>query len=490
MFRRDYLRLMVPMTLVIVAGLAGPALGLEARWAAVVVVATGVVAALWVMGLLLGRGRRIRRVYELAQRLLAESRTAAQADTATGPLAESVDESPDELSLLRTQLIQLGARLVGQVKDAAKKSRNLEALIDGLDEPVFATGKNDAVLLCNRRAEELIAAGGLKPGSLIGRNVRELFTRHELLQMHESAKNGQTVRGQLPLVTPEGVRIFQVSAAPLPAAWGDGVFGAVLALRDVTELANAVQMQTDFVANASHELRTPVTAIRGATETLLDGAIEDPEMAPRLLAMINDHAQRLQDLIRDLMDLSRLESPDLPLRPEPIDLAGFQAKLAPVFDQAVRQRKLAITFELDPALEGFETDAKLLQLIVRNLIDNATKYAFEETTIRVQATLVEPDAQGRRVARFAVSDRGVGIPLDQQERVFERFYQVDAARTGSPSQRGTGLGLAIVKHASRVLAGTVGLESIWQRGTTVWLQIPDLGGAAGGPATREPPSAS
>jgi len=127
---------------------------------------------------------------------------------------------------------------------------------------------------------------------------------------------------------------------------------------------------------------------------------------------------------------------------------------------------------------------------VRNLIDNATKYAFEETTIRVQATLVEPDAQGRRVARFAVSDRGVGIPLDQQERVFERFYQVDAARTGSPSQRGTGLGLAIVKHASRVLAGAVGLESIWQRGTTVWLQIPDLGGAAGGPATREPPSAS
>ena len=304
--------------------------------------------------------------------------------------------------------------------------------------------------------------------------------------MHSAARRGEVRRSRVPLVTPLGRRVYQVSASPVPLAWGEGVFGAVMLLRDVTELDHAVQIKSEFVANASHELRTPVAAIRGAAETLELAVRDDVVMAQRVARMIVAHAGRLEELLRDLLDLTRLESPDVPLRIEPVDLGEIERSLRMLFEGVCAERNLKLVFEIDEDLVGamgLKTDRKLLMLIARNLVENATKFAHEDTEVRIAVTMVEaemPSARGvphggawgatRGVIRWEVSDRGIGIPLGQQDRVFERFYQADAARTGS-AKRGTGLGLAIVKHAAKALGGRVGLKSVWGQGTTVWAEI-------------------
>lgn len=465
------------------AGLAGGAGGagvmqglvgvsLDSRSHAGLVVALGLGCVIAVVAMAWDQSRRVKAVTRAARRLLPADGSggggggSVEGDGDLRPLGPLAD---DGLDGLRETITQLGSRMSRQVKETAKKSRNLEALIDGLDEPVLATDNADRVMLCNRAAEQLLDMG---QGQLLGRGVRELFTRREIVRMHEQARAGRIERGQVPVVTPAGPRVFQVSAAPVPAAWGEGVFGSVIVLRDVTELASAVQVRTDFVANASHELRTPVANIRAAVETLRDGAADDPGMRDKLLRVIGTHAQRLEELVRDLMDLSRLESPDLPVRMEPVDMEEIAATLAGHFEEALRARRLSLAIDLDPGLTGLRTDRQLLLLILRNLIDNSTKFAFEGTAVRVTGRANGPAGEGGRTeARFTVADQGIGIPLSQQERVFERFYQVDPARTGV-TKRGTGLGLSIVKHAAKALGGRVTLNSVWGQGTTVMAEVP------------------
>lgn len=445
---------------------------------------------------------------------------------ALGSGEHEVPDAPEFAGLSGT-LAEIAKRLNVQVKEVAKKSRNLEALIDAMDEPLFATDSAERILLCNRSAEAIFDTSGGRDGgdlegrdgagTLRGRSIKDLFTQIELLEMHAAARAGQTRRGRVRVTTPLGIRTFQVSALPVPAAWGEGVFGAMMVLRDVTELDQAVQVKTDFVANASHELRTPVAAIRGAAETLGEAMDDDPKMAKKLSTMIQSHAVRLEELLRDLLDLSRLESPEVPVAQDVISLDEARRVLVSMFEPICTQRDLELSFEFERELHGFKTDRRLLMLILRNLIENATKFAFEHSTVRIVGSVQELEidplslrgaarvkrtgangaaseaaGSGRRVsgvARFEVIDRGVGIPLQHQERVFERFYQVDPARTGTGGavastpggsaaggsalvRRGTGLGLAIVKHAAKRLGGRVGVSSVWGQGTTVWAEIP------------------
>jgi len=406
------------------------------------------------------------------EKVVAMARAVSKGERVDGAAAPG-----DEDSEVERLLAQASIRATNQSKEAAKKSRNLEALIDALDEPVLATDNSDAVLLCNRAAEVFLGAGA---GELTGRPIGELFTQAELLEMHAGARGGTVRRGRVKVTTETGVRVFQVSASPVPAAWGEGIFGAVLVLRDVTELDQAAAVKTDFVANASHELRTPVAAIKGAAETLANCLSDDPRSAERFVRMIQGHATRLEEMLRDLLDLSKLESTEEHVHHEEVDLTAIQHSLYSLFGDDCTRRSLTLRFEFSDDLMGMRSDSKLLMLALRNLIENATKFAYEGTTILVTGALTEVgdapvDRDGvnhARVVRFEVIDQGIGIPLSHQDRVFERYYQVDSARTGSGVKRGTGLGLAIVKHAVRSLGGQIGLTSVWREGTTVWFEVP------------------
>ncbi len=482
------LDVLVPVILVGSTGILCIGVGLQPA-IALPCVLISVLLACWLVRIAWSRRARSIELLRLDAASTITSELPARVET-TLDRASDPDDMPRDLRPLAVALSELREHTRAQSKETAKKTRNLEALIDALDEPLLATDDKDCVLLCSRSAEAILDNRITGRTGVLGRPIHELFTSEEILRMHSAAKSGQTLRGRVRVVTPLGTRAFQVSASPVPAAWGAGVFGAVLTLRDVTELDQAVQVKTDFVANASHELRTPVAAIRSAAETL-ETAADDPVMSARLRTMIISHAERLEEMLRDLLDLSRLESPDVPLKIEAISLTEIQRILGALSDMACAERGLTLSFEFDEELRGLHTDRKLLMLILRNLVENATKFAHEGTTIRVVGQVIEEETTPGRasepgtpslngVVRFDVIDKGVGIPLAQQERVFERYYQVDAARTGTGSggsgstgwKRGTGLGLAIVKHAAKALGGRVGITSVWGQGTTVWVEFP------------------
>lgn len=343
--------------------------------------------------------------------------------------------------------------------------------IEALDAPLLGTDAAGMIDLANSAARRWLGVG-----NPVGARLEDLLPHAEVLDLHQRAAGGTPERARV-RVGRDGVpRVFDVAASPGP---GGRVF---VLLRDVTDLAQALQLKTDFVANASHELRTPLASIRGAVETL--GALDDqPELRARMTRMIEENAARLEDLVNDLLDLSRLESPEAAVRLAPVDLIETISEVEVMFRPALSAKRLNLRVEIPDPLRRVETDRHLITLALRNLIDNAIKFTRDGTTIRVSAIEMPGPRPG---VRLEVADQGVGIPMEQQSRIFERFYQLDGARTGSSVHRGTGLGLAIVKHAVRLLRGGVGVRSAWQQGATVWFELPDcvLTGHAS-PAERE-----
>ncbi len=361
---------------------------------------------------------------------------------------------------------------------AQSTAQSLRSILDAVDEPILATDPQGRILICNAAAHQLL---GLRADRLDNRPVEEAFTQPDLLSVIQSARTGTSVREEIRVPRPDGPRIWSTSAIPYgePTA---GQRAIVLTVQDVTQQSLTLQVKTDFVANASHELRTPIAAIRMAVETLESLGPDDQAMHARLMSMIASHTHRLEELIRDLLDLSRLESSDELSQAEPVPASTLAAALAPMFEGVCRDRRLTLYFDFSPELEQLSSDRNLLLLILSNLIDNACKFAFEGTEVRITGQRAERPAS----VRFEVTDQGVGIPIAQQQRVFERFFQVDEARTGK--KRGTGLGLSIVKHAVRRLGGTIKVHSVWQRGTTMTVELPECLPASTQPLTT--PSAS
>ncbi len=469
-----------------VAGLvAGMAFGLE-RAMLVSVAALCAAAAMWVLirALVLRRAEALGGLDQVVRE--AWIRLSGREDPDAGD-----KEEDDAISRSATSLARLGASTRRRIDELARDRDNLQAVLNASQSPITVTNSAGVVILANRAAEVFFERPAAQ---LVGRPIEELFTQAELIGQHAAAQKGQVRVGQVRLPRADGIRVFQVHTAPVTLAFGvvseqgglrapeTGVF---ISLRDVTELATAVQLKTDFVANASHELRTPLSSIRAAVETLADGAWDDAPMRTRLAQMIATNVDRLEDIVRDLLDLSRLESPDVQPQVGEVRVAEIGGALQEIFEGVCTERRLRLEFEAAPGLERLHTDGKLLLLILKNLVDNATKFAYEGTAVRVSGEIVAIEAgrRGRDGVRFVVSDRGVGIPIGLQSRVFERFYQVDPARTGSAQRRGTGLGLAIVKHAVKVLGGTIGVESVWKQGTTITVELPGCVANADTPPT-------
>ena len=422
--------------------------------------------------------------------------TSKKQQTPTSPKHQQAITSDRDLANLRHAAESAASRTDLAFRQLTKHARNLEAVLTAIDEPLIATDNNNRVLFCNPSAETLL--GQAESRQLVGSPLEELFTQESLLASHNAARAGELRRSRVELTTALGKRVFQVSTAPVPAAWGTGIFGALLLLRDVTELDAAVRMKTDFVANASHELRTPVAAIRAAAETLEQAVLDDPTTSTRLATMIQSHAAHLQEMIRDLLDLSKLESDHAQLRIRKLNLTSILERLTTTFADICTAKNLTIEINADDDADDAFTDPDLVALILRNYIENAARFAYPQTTITLNASLVEIEWPDEDITnsndntnspeqdqlpltatlRLEVIDRGIGIPLQHQHRVFERYFQVEPARSsnidtpGGKLRRGTGLGLAIVKHAAKSLNGSVGVQSVWKQQTTFWAEIP------------------
>ncbi|MGP4062554.1 two-component system histidine kinase PnpS [Halobacillus sp. H74] len=255
---------------------------------------------------------------------------------------------------------------------------------------------------------------------------------------------------------------LEVTGAPIFSEEGKWK-GVVLVFHDISELKQLEQTRKDFVANVSHELKTPITSIRGFSETLLDGAMKDEKMLDQFLQIILKESGRLQSLIKDLLELSKLEREDFLLNVEQIDIQSLLRDLLPIVKQHADHKNVDLYMDIEGSTV-IQGDSSRLKQVFMNLLANAINYTSDHG--EVSLTFEESENH----IMVSITDNGVGIPEEEISRIFERFYRVDKAR--SRNSGGTGLGLAIVKHIVEAHQGTIHVESVLERGTTFHIEIP------------------
>jgi two-component system phosphate regulon sensor histidine kinase PhoR len=389
---------------------------------------------------------------------------AAARRMADGDFARSVPVSgSDEIAALGMALNRTAVSLRDKIERLDDEQGKVRTILDGMIEGVVALDDRGRILLLNPAARSMF---GVEDGEE-GRPFLEVIRQKGLLDLVEEVRaSGAPARHELELGPPVN-RVVAARGAPL--GLGPGSPGVLLVLHDVTELRRLERVRSEFVANVSHELRTPLTCIKGYLETLLDGALDDRAHARRFLEVAGTHAERLDRLIDDLLELSNIESGRVTLAPMRLDLGDVVTSVAAMFERQVAQKNQRLERSVPLGFAVRADRDRLVQILV-NLVDNAVKFTPDGGLIRVEAG---PGATGRVEVR--VCDTGIGIPSTDLPRITERFYRVD--RTRSREIGGTGLGLAIVKHLVQAHGGELRVESELGHGTTVSFTVPAAEGA-------------
>lgn len=343
--------------------------------------------------------------------------------------------------------------------------QQLQAVLSGMSEGVLAVDSRQRLLFANPAARGLFQLGD----DAVGRLVAELIRNPQIQRSLDDAlaggppKRSEVTKAGADFLTARQDRVLSLQATPLA---GDPPAGAVLVFHDVTDLRRLERMRQDFVANASHELKTPLASIKVNAETLLDWGLKDDSVNVMLLQQIDQQVDRLAALVQDMLSLARLESGQETFRHEPLEIGP--ALLECASRHAVRAGSQGLEFEVDLARIPDDVlvriaDEAVVQ-ILDNLIDNALKYTPAGGKVRVSGRLADDQVL------VEVVDSGSGIPREDLPRVFERFYRVDKAR--SRSIGGTGLGLSIVKNLVQSVGGQVSVESHLGRGSTFLVRLP------------------
>jgi two-component system, OmpR family, phosphate regulon sensor histidine kinase PhoR len=365
----------------------------------------------------------------------------------------------DEFGILARSFERMSSELDSRETLLRESVQRQTTVLGGMVEGVIAVDNEHHVLFANVAAGDKLE---FEPTRVEGLPLLEVVRSHELREIVQQAlESSQTVRGEIAWQARRKQLMLDVQATPLA---GSPTPGVVLVLHDVTELKRLEGLRQQFVANVSHELKTPLSSIKAYTETLLNGALEDPQHARHFLNRIDDQATRLHELILDLLSLARIESGQAAM--EITNLPIKQVVEKSVRDQEERARASGLTIEnlvKDSPLVVRADEEGLLQ-ILGNLIDNAIKYTPAGGVITVRCHNDDKDAV------IEVADTGVGIEPEHHSRLFERFYRVDKAR--SRELGGTGLGLAIVKHLCQAMQGSVTVSSQPGKGSVFGVRLP------------------
>ena len=359
-----------------------------------------------------------------------------------------------ELALLAGTLNRLAARVEEQVAAAQRERDHLASILASMAEGVLVTDAQGRARLVNPAFARLFAIAGDVRGKL-PLEVARVPKLHEVVR--EALAGRRSDGEEVILERGSGRRHAALAATPL----GENA-GVVVVARDVTPFVRLDQVRRDFVANVSHELKTPLAAIRGLAETLHDGALDDPETATQFLGRLLEQCRRLEATLEDLLTLSRLESPAAGKEKVAVDLAELVRRAAELIAPAAAERGVSLATTAQPATVAGDADA--LERLALNLLDNAVKYNRPHGEVRVDVT-AEPEW-----VVLTVADTGIGIAPEHLGRIFERFYRVDRGR--ARSEGGTGLGLAIVKHVAQLHGGRVDVESAPGAGTTFRVSLP------------------
>ena len=419
------------------------------------------------VGLLLGAAAATAAGYALARRAArpVEDLRDSAVRLASGDFATPIPTGElAELANLAEAFIVLREQLVERGLTIGRQGTQQEAVLGSMIEGVLAIDGRQRIVGLNRAAADLL---GIDLDTGIRRSLQEVVRNADLrrfalraIDCREPVEDDLVLRGARD-------RTIRLRGTALRDVSGEG--GAVIVLNDVTDVQRLENVRRDFVANVSHELKTPVASIKGFVETLLDGAADDPEDNRRFLGIIARQADRLAAIIEDLLELSRIEQREgagnLPL--EATSVAALFAAAAADCDGRAAERSIRLEADCPAALQA-DVNAPLLEQALINLVDNAIKYSDPGRTVRLSAE--ETTGAGTSELVMRVQDQGCGIETEHLPRLFERFYRVDKAR--SRKLGGTGLGLSIVKHIVQAHGGRIDVESAPGVGTTFTIRMP------------------
>jgi len=358
------------------------------------------------------------------------------------------------------------SQLERRVQELESQRTQAQAILESMVEGVAALDRDGRILWLNGSAQRLFK---VQPDHAAGKRLLELFRQPELdgLIQEALAERHPAVREVHTFSPTEQVVQFQAT----PCEDNEAGAALVLVAQDVTEIRRLEGMRREFVANVSHELKTPLTSIKGLVETLLGGALDDSANNRRFVSLIDEDATRLTRLIDDLLELSQIESKALPLTREAVELTPLLEGIVAALEREIEQRRLTVAAQVPPGLL-VSADPHRLRQVFMNLVDNAIKYNKDAGRITISA------ARDRASLTVTVADTGVGIPPQDLPRIFERFYRVDKAR--SRALGGTGLGLSIVKHIVESHGGTVSVQSRLGEGSAFTITLPLASSARAG----------
>jgi len=393
----------------------------------------------------------VRRINQPLEELMGRIRQVTEIET---------PPDTDEFRQLAGTIDGLAGKIADKVDELGREKTQLGAILSALLEGVIAIDHRSRILFLNPAAEQMF---GVLQKDIQGRPFLEGLRHSALTEiLTESLNTHQLVTREIILHTPDE-RVLRVHARPVD--YGHGATGVLAALHDITEVRHLEGIRQEFFSNASHELKTPLTSIKGFVETLLEGALEDPEHNRAFLETIQEQTNRLMRLIEDILDLSAIEARRVPYRFESIDLKPVIDRLFAALEPQAKTQEVKLILELPKDVNPIRADREKLAQLLLNLIDNAIKFNRPGGKVMVQAKNSAPDK-----VEISVADTGMGIDERDLPRIFERFYRSD--KSHSQTIPGTGLGLAIVKHVVDAHQGTLSVQSQIDTGTVFHVTFP------------------
>ncbi|HDP98066.1 MAG TPA: HAMP domain-containing protein [bacterium] len=367
----------------------------------------------------------------------------------------------DEIGALNRILNQLTTRLKQQINLISDERSKLKNILTNLNVGIIAIDQHERILNANTALFHILK---IEPDDVHQKKMSALLSWDPILAaVRSSLQNNCTNSGEFYYYDSSGKRFLNYFSSPFSISEDELTRGVLVQLTDITELKHLEAIRRNFVASASHELKTPLTSIIGYAETLLEGALKSPEACQRFIKRIYEQSRRLEFLVSDMLKLSKLEH-DIPLKLRKIKLVPFLNRIVDTFREKAALKKIDISFNYVDRNIGIKADRELFVTVFENLIDNAIKYTPENGTVQVQLLPVN----NQRV-RIEVKDTGIGIDAKYHERIFQRFYRVDKAR--SREVGGTGLGLAIVKHIIERHGSKIYLDSVPAKGSVFYFDM-------------------
>lgn len=384
-------------------------------------------------------------------------------EIAAGKYSKRVNvRSKDELGYLANTFNRMASQLEQTVADLVDKNVKVETIMNSMVNGILAVDSKLKIVLANEMAREMFHVDS--KANIIGINMIEVIRNNQINNIIREAIEKNSPRVNEILVNPPEEKVFRVYTSPIKPIDGTSTnSGAIAIIQDITNIKKLEKIRTEFVSNVTHELKTPLTSIKGFIETLRAGAINDPDVAEKFLEIIDIESERLYTLINDILELSEIETRQKDSNIRPNNLNSIIEEVISFLQGVADKKKIVITNETKGDIIISVNRNRIKQMLI-NLIDNGIKYNYENGKVSINAYKEE----GSTV--ISVKDTGIGISREHQSRIFERFYRVDKGR--SRDIGGTGLGLSIVKHIVNLYNGDIKVYSEPGKGTEFIIRLP------------------